>query len=153
MLEGKCLMTVSSCTSMVCPSLEESYTRSAVDTTVGGAFFFSSLETHRYQVQRHARKAGARAFCPAYRLSPQYPFVRDPSPFPMLFADIYPSHAVFSTVSQLTFTSYPLLPLLPINPYFQPTSFSPVTRQVLGWSSPFWCLSGRWDYPCRLVRA
>ncbi|KIR34533.1 lipase/esterase [Cryptococcus deuterogattii MMRL2647] len=40
----------------------------------GGAFFFSSLETHRYQVQRHARKAGARAFCPAYRLSPQYPF-------------------------------------------------------------------------------
>ncbi|WWD20120.1 hypothetical protein CI109_104595 [Kwoniella shandongensis] len=40
----------------------------------GGAFFFSSLETHRYQVQRHARKAGARAFSPAYRLSPQYPF-------------------------------------------------------------------------------
>ncbi|WVN86963.1 uncharacterized protein L203_102138 [Cryptococcus depauperatus CBS 7841] len=40
----------------------------------GGAFFFSSLETHRYQVQRHVRKAGARAFCPAYRLSPQYPF-------------------------------------------------------------------------------
>ncbi|KAK1923735.1 hypothetical protein DB88DRAFT_511274 [Papiliotrema laurentii] len=40
----------------------------------GGAFFFSSLDTHRYQVQRHARKAGARAFCPAYRLSPQYPF-------------------------------------------------------------------------------
>jgi acetyl esterase/lipase len=41
----------------------------------GGAFFFSSLDTHRYQVQRHARKAGARAFCPAYRLAPQYPFV------------------------------------------------------------------------------
>ncbi|WVQ96171.1 hypothetical protein IAU59_003274 [Kwoniella sp. CBS 9459] len=40
----------------------------------GGAFFFSSLETHRYQVQRHARKAGARAFSPAYRLAPQYPF-------------------------------------------------------------------------------
>ncbi|WWC93021.1 uncharacterized protein L201_007985 [Kwoniella dendrophila CBS 6074] len=40
----------------------------------GGAFFFSSLETHRYQIQRHARKAGARAFSPAYRLSPQYPF-------------------------------------------------------------------------------
>ncbi|RSH93472.1 hypothetical protein EHS25_007828 [Saitozyma podzolica] len=40
----------------------------------GGAFFFSSLDTHRYQVQRHARKAGARAFCPAYRLAPQYPF-------------------------------------------------------------------------------
>jgi hypothetical protein len=44
----------------------------------GGAFFFSSLDTHRYQVQRHARKAGARAFCPAYRLSPQYPFVSAP---------------------------------------------------------------------------
>jgi hypothetical protein len=44
--------------------------------TPGGAFFFSSLDTHRYQVQRHARKAGARAFCPAYRLAPQYPFVR-----------------------------------------------------------------------------
>ncbi|WVR08240.1 hypothetical protein IAU60_005287 [Kwoniella sp. DSM 27419] len=40
----------------------------------GGAFFFSSLETHRYQVQRHARKAGARAFSVAYRLAPQYPF-------------------------------------------------------------------------------
>ncbi|KAK4685991.1 hypothetical protein P7C73_g4145, partial [Tremellales sp. Uapishka_1] len=40
----------------------------------GGAFFFSSLDTHRYQIQRHARKAGARAFAPAYRLSPQYPF-------------------------------------------------------------------------------
>ncbi|KAK8849496.1 hypothetical protein IAR55_004830 [Kwoniella newhampshirensis] len=50
----------------------------AVDRVIlyihGGAFFFSSLETHRYQVQRHARKAGARAFSPAYRLSPQYPF-------------------------------------------------------------------------------
>lgn len=48
----------------------------------GGAFFFSSLETHRYQVQRHVRKAGARAFCPAYRLSPQYPFVRTFLTFP-----------------------------------------------------------------------
>jgi hypothetical protein len=41
----------------------------------GGAFFFSSLDMHRYQIQRHARKAGARAFVPNYRLSPQYPFV------------------------------------------------------------------------------
>ncbi|BEI91097.1 uncharacterized protein CcaverHIS019_0311670 [Cutaneotrichosporon cavernicola] len=40
----------------------------------GGAFFFSSLDMHRYQIQRHARKAGARAFVPNYRLSPQYPF-------------------------------------------------------------------------------
>lgn len=46
-----------------------------IELNAGGAFFFSSLDTHRYQVQRHARKAGARAFCPAYRLSPQYPFV------------------------------------------------------------------------------
>ena len=40
----------------------------------GGAYFFSSLDTHRYQVQRHARKLGGRAFSPAYRLAPQYPF-------------------------------------------------------------------------------
>lgn len=42
----------------------------------GGAFFFSSLDTHRYQIQRHARKLGGRAFSPSYRLAPQYPFVR-----------------------------------------------------------------------------
>ncbi|CED84591.1 Arylacetamide deacetylase [Phaffia rhodozyma] len=40
----------------------------------GGAYFFSSLDTHRYQIQRHARKLGGRAFAPSYRLSPQYPF-------------------------------------------------------------------------------
>ena len=40
----------------------------------GGAYFFSSLDTHRYQIQRHARKLGGRAFAPAYRLAPQYPF-------------------------------------------------------------------------------
>lgn len=40
----------------------------------GGAHFFSSLETHRYQIQRWARKLGARAFAPSYRLAPQYPF-------------------------------------------------------------------------------
>lgn len=28
----------------------------------------------RYQIQRHARKLGGRAFAPAYRLAPQYPF-------------------------------------------------------------------------------
>lgn len=64
------------------PSLEAPYTYDVVDTKLGGAFFFSSLETHRYQVQRHVRKAGARAFCPAYRLSPQYPFVRTFLTFP-----------------------------------------------------------------------
>ncbi|GAA5932361.1 uncharacterized protein JCM15063_001200 [Sporobolomyces koalae] len=40
----------------------------------GGAHFFSSLETHRYQIQRHARKLGALAFAPSQRLAPQYPF-------------------------------------------------------------------------------
>ena len=35
------------------------------------AQFFSSLETHRYQIQRHARKLGGRAFAVAYRLAPQ----------------------------------------------------------------------------------
>ena len=40
----------------------------------GGAHFFSSLETHRYQIQRHARKLNARAFAPNLRLAPQYPF-------------------------------------------------------------------------------
>lgn len=37
--------------------------------THGGAHFFSSLETHRYQIQRWARKLGARAFAPSYRLA------------------------------------------------------------------------------------
>ncbi|KAL3708613.1 hypothetical protein TMatcc_006597 [Talaromyces marneffei ATCC 18224] len=50
----------------------------------GGAYFFGSLETHRYQMQRHARKLKARVFArkrlylivliAAYRLSPQFPF-------------------------------------------------------------------------------
>ncbi|GAA5912516.1 uncharacterized protein JCM6883_005928 [Sporobolomyces salmoneus] len=40
----------------------------------GGAHFFSSLETHRYQIQRHARKLDALAFAPSQRLAPQYPF-------------------------------------------------------------------------------
>lgn len=38
------------------------------------ALSVSSLDTHRYQIQRHARKLGGRAFAPAYRLAPQYPF-------------------------------------------------------------------------------
>jgi acetyl esterase/lipase len=42
----------------------------------GLAYFFSSLDTHRYQMQRHARLLGGRVFAPSYRLAPQYPFVR-----------------------------------------------------------------------------
>ncbi|KOS17288.1 AB hydrolase superfamily protein [Escovopsis weberi] len=40
----------------------------------GGAFYFGSVDEHRYQMQRHARKLKARVFAPRYRLSPQFPF-------------------------------------------------------------------------------
>lgn len=40
----------------------------------GGAYFFGSIDMHRYQMQRHARKLKARVFAPDYRLSPQFPF-------------------------------------------------------------------------------
>lgn len=40
----------------------------------GGAYFFGSVDEHRYQLQRHARKLEARVFAPRYRLAPQYPF-------------------------------------------------------------------------------
>ncbi|KAK3333454.1 hypothetical protein B0T19DRAFT_126528 [Cercophora scortea] len=40
----------------------------------GGAYFFGSVDEHRYQIQRHARKLKARAFAPRYRLAPQFPF-------------------------------------------------------------------------------
>ncbi|CAG8947504.1 unnamed protein product [Penicillium salamii] len=40
----------------------------------GGAYFFGSVDTHRYMMQRHARKLKARVFAPEYRLSPQFPF-------------------------------------------------------------------------------
>ncbi|OJJ43965.1 hypothetical protein ASPZODRAFT_48212, partial [Penicilliopsis zonata CBS 506.65] len=49
----------------------------------GGAYFFGSVETHRYQLQRHARKLRGRVFArykdhtdvvAEYRLSPQFPF-------------------------------------------------------------------------------
>ncbi|KAM0707059.1 hypothetical protein Q7P35_006390 [Cladosporium inversicolor] len=40
----------------------------------GGAYYFGSVDEHRYQIQRHARKLKARVFAPRYRLSPQYPF-------------------------------------------------------------------------------
>lgn len=40
----------------------------------GGAFFFGSIDTHRYMMQRHARKLKGRVFAPDYRLAPQFPF-------------------------------------------------------------------------------
>ncbi|EEH38368.2 lipase/esterase family protein [Paracoccidioides lutzii Pb01] len=50
----------------------------------GGAYYFGSLNSHRYQIQRHARKLRARVFArksittlylsSAYRLAPQFPF-------------------------------------------------------------------------------
>ncbi|KAJ5753366.1 Alpha/beta hydrolase fold-3 [Penicillium nucicola] len=40
----------------------------------GGAYFFGSVDTHRYMMQRHARKIKGRVFAPDYRLSPQFPF-------------------------------------------------------------------------------
>ena len=40
----------------------------------GGAYFFNSVATERYQIQRHARKLNCRAFAPRYRLAPQFPF-------------------------------------------------------------------------------
>lgn len=40
----------------------------------GGAYYFGSVDEHRYQMQRHARKLEARVFAPRYRLAPQFPF-------------------------------------------------------------------------------
>ncbi|KAH7397174.1 hypothetical protein BKA66DRAFT_521683 [Pyrenochaeta sp. MPI-SDFR-AT-0127] len=40
----------------------------------GGAYFFGSVDEHRYQLQRHARKLKARVLAPKYRLAPQFPF-------------------------------------------------------------------------------
>ncbi|RMZ82355.1 hypothetical protein DV738_g1734, partial [Chaetothyriales sp. CBS 135597] len=40
----------------------------------GGAYFFGSVDEHRYQLQRHARKLKARVIAPRYRLAPQFPF-------------------------------------------------------------------------------
>ncbi|TWU77676.1 hypothetical protein ED733_008227 [Metarhizium rileyi] len=40
----------------------------------GGAYYFGSVDEHRYQMQRHARKLKARLFAPKYRLAPQFPF-------------------------------------------------------------------------------
>lgn len=40
----------------------------------GGAYYFGSVDEHRYQMQRHARKLKAKLFAPRYRLAPQFPF-------------------------------------------------------------------------------
>ncbi|KAF2403196.1 alpha/beta-hydrolase [Trichodelitschia bisporula] len=40
----------------------------------GGAYYFGSVDEHRYQIQRHARKLKARCLAPRYRLAPQFPF-------------------------------------------------------------------------------
>ncbi|GAA6018146.1 hypothetical protein JCM11491_003334 [Sporobolomyces phaffii] len=40
----------------------------------GGAYFFGSLNTHRYVMWRIARKMGGRVFSVKYRLAPQFPF-------------------------------------------------------------------------------
>ncbi|PNS15096.1 hypothetical protein CAC42_2325 [Sphaceloma murrayae] len=40
----------------------------------GGAYYFGSVDEHRYQLQRHARKLKARLLAPRYRLAPQFPF-------------------------------------------------------------------------------
>jgi acetyl esterase/lipase len=40
-----------------------------MELTVAG-----SVDEHRYQMQRHARKLKARVFAPRYRLAPQFPF-------------------------------------------------------------------------------
>jgi hypothetical protein len=40
----------------------------------GGAYFFGSINTHRYVMWRIARKMGGRVFSVKYRLAPQFPF-------------------------------------------------------------------------------
>lgn len=40
----------------------------------GGAYYFGSVDEHRYQMTRHARKLQARVLAPRYRLAPQFPF-------------------------------------------------------------------------------
>lgn len=40
----------------------------------GGAYFWGSINTHRYQIIKYARKIKGRAFAVNYRKSPQYPW-------------------------------------------------------------------------------
>lgn len=56
---------------------EQATSGHAVDRVIlyihGGAYYFGSVDEHRYQIQRHARKLCGRAFAANYRLSPQFP--------------------------------------------------------------------------------
>ena len=61
----------------------------------GGAYFFGSVDEHRYQMQRHARKLKARVFAPRYRLAPQYPF-------PCALLDCLASYMYLLTVQEPT---------------------------------------------------
>ena len=60
------------------PAADDEAERLACSRTIlyvhGGAYFFGSVDEHRYQLQRHARKLRARVFAPRYRLAPQFPF-------------------------------------------------------------------------------
>lgn len=40
----------------------------------GGAYYWGSINTHRYTIWRHARKMHGRCFAINYRKAPQYPF-------------------------------------------------------------------------------
>ncbi|KAG2156229.1 hypothetical protein DEU56DRAFT_936926 [Suillus clintonianus] len=40
----------------------------------GGGYFWGSINTHRYQIIKYARKIGGRAFSVNYRKAPQYPW-------------------------------------------------------------------------------
>ncbi|GAA5850059.1 hypothetical protein JCM8547_000999 [Rhodosporidiobolus lusitaniae] len=58
---------------------DDTYTSELDDMPVmmaihGGAYFFGSINTHRYVYWRLARKTGGRVFAVEYRLAPQYPF-------------------------------------------------------------------------------
>lgn len=53
---------------------KESKCRRSMLYVHGGAYYFASVDSHRYQMQRHARKLQARVLAPRYRLAPQFPF-------------------------------------------------------------------------------
>ncbi|KAG9004517.1 hypothetical protein FRB93_010294 [Tulasnella sp. JGI-2019a] len=48
--------------------------QSVIFYITGGGFYFGSINTHRYQIIRLARKLGGRAFAVNYRKAPQYPW-------------------------------------------------------------------------------
>ncbi|KAH9844100.1 alpha/beta-hydrolase [Rhodofomes roseus] len=74
----------------------------------GGAYFWGSVNTHRYQIIRYARKFKGRAFAVNYRKAPQYPwpcplhdvlaayfYLTDPPPG-ALHKPVHPSKIVFA---------------------------------------------------------